>query len=45
MGPSCRSAATPWLGPGKLWTPYTTDWDHWTDAGLRPAADTSPQAG
>jgi glyoxylase-like metal-dependent hydrolase (beta-lactamase superfamily II) len=25
-------------GPGKLWTPYTTDWDHWTDAGLTPAA-------
>jgi glyoxylase-like metal-dependent hydrolase (beta-lactamase superfamily II) len=24
---------------GKLWSPYTTDWDHWTDAGLRPAAD------
>jgi glyoxylase-like metal-dependent hydrolase (beta-lactamase superfamily II) len=24
--------------PGKLWTPYTTDWDHWTDAGLAPAA-------
>jgi len=23
---------------GKLWTPYTTDWDHWTDAGLTPAA-------
>jgi glyoxylase-like metal-dependent hydrolase (beta-lactamase superfamily II) len=22
---------------GKLWTPYTTDWDHWTDAGLKPA--------
>src|SRR5262249_45954560 len=22
---------------GKLWTPYTTDWDHWTDAGLTPA--------
>lgn len=21
---------------GKLWTPYTTDWDHWTDAGLKP---------
>jgi glyoxylase-like metal-dependent hydrolase (beta-lactamase superfamily II) len=19
---------------GKLWTPYTTDWDHWTDVGL-----------
>jgi glyoxylase-like metal-dependent hydrolase (beta-lactamase superfamily II) len=23
--------------PGKLWAPYTTDWDHWTDAGLTPA--------
>lgn len=22
---------------GKMWTPYTTDWDHWTDAGLKPA--------
>ena len=22
---------------GKLWTPYTTDWDHWTDQGLKPA--------
>jgi glyoxylase-like metal-dependent hydrolase (beta-lactamase superfamily II) len=24
-------------GPGKLWSPYTTDWDHWTDLGLKPA--------
>jgi glyoxylase-like metal-dependent hydrolase (beta-lactamase superfamily II) len=24
-------------GAGKLWSPYTTDWDHWTDAGLKPA--------
>jgi glyoxylase-like metal-dependent hydrolase (beta-lactamase superfamily II) len=24
--------------PGKLWSPYTTDWDHWTDAGLVPTA-------
>lgn len=23
-------------GPGKLRTPYTTDWDHWTDLGLKP---------
>ncbi len=23
--------------PGKLWAPFTTDWDHWTDAGLKPA--------
>lgn len=22
--------------PGKMWSPYTTDWDHWTDAGLKP---------
>lgn len=22
--------------PGKLWAPFTTDWDHWTDAGLGP---------
>jgi glyoxylase-like metal-dependent hydrolase (beta-lactamase superfamily II) len=25
--------------PGKMWSPYTTDWDHWTDAGLKPAAE------
>jgi glyoxylase-like metal-dependent hydrolase (beta-lactamase superfamily II) len=25
--------------PGKLWSPYTTDWDHWTDAGLTPTAE------
>jgi glyoxylase-like metal-dependent hydrolase (beta-lactamase superfamily II) len=24
--------------PGKLWAPYTTDWDHWRDAGLTPTA-------
>jgi glyoxylase-like metal-dependent hydrolase (beta-lactamase superfamily II) len=23
--------------PGKIWSPYTTDWDHWTDLGLKPA--------
>lgn len=22
---------------GKLWSPYSTDWDHWTDAGLVPS--------
>jgi glyoxylase-like metal-dependent hydrolase (beta-lactamase superfamily II) len=26
--------------PGKLWAPYTTDWDHWTDLGLKPAHET-----
>ncbi len=24
---------------GKLWTPFTTDWDHWQDVGLKPAAE------
>lgn len=24
--------------PGRIWSPYTTDWDHWTEAGLKPAA-------
>jgi glyoxylase-like metal-dependent hydrolase (beta-lactamase superfamily II) len=24
--------------PGKMPTPYTLDWDHWTDAGMKPAA-------
>jgi len=23
---------------GKLWTPFSTDWDHWTDLGLKPTA-------
>lgn len=26
-------------GAGKLWSPYTSDWDHWTEAGLRPTAE------
>jgi glyoxylase-like metal-dependent hydrolase (beta-lactamase superfamily II) len=21
---------------GKMWSPFTTDWDHWTDMGLKP---------
>jgi glyoxylase-like metal-dependent hydrolase (beta-lactamase superfamily II) len=32
----CGDAVT---GDGKLWTPFCTDWDHWTDAGLKPAAE------
>ncbi len=24
---------------GKLWSPYTTDWDHWTDLGLKASAE------
>jgi glyoxylase-like metal-dependent hydrolase (beta-lactamase superfamily II) len=30
---------------GKLWTPYTTDWDHWTDVGLKPAAESLRKLG
>jgi glyoxylase-like metal-dependent hydrolase (beta-lactamase superfamily II) len=26
-------------GAGTLWSPYTTDWDHWTDLGLKPAGE------
>jgi glyoxylase-like metal-dependent hydrolase (beta-lactamase superfamily II) len=26
-------------GDGKLWTPFTTDWDHWQDVGLKPTAE------
>jgi glyoxylase-like metal-dependent hydrolase (beta-lactamase superfamily II) len=25
--------------PGKMPAPYTTDWDHWTNAGLKPAGE------
>ena len=31
----CGDAIT---STGKLWTAYTTEWDHWTDVGLKPAA-------
>lgn len=27
------------MGNRNLWTPYTTDWDHWTDKGLKPTAE------
>src|SRR5262245_37066741 len=37
-GRSVLFAGDALAGPGKLWSPYTTDWDHWTDAGLRPTA-------
>jgi glyoxylase-like metal-dependent hydrolase (beta-lactamase superfamily II) len=37
-GPLLVFAGDAVTGAGKLWSPYTTDWDHWTDAGLKPAA-------
>jgi glyoxylase-like metal-dependent hydrolase (beta-lactamase superfamily II) len=37
-GPLLAFCGDALAAPGKLWTPYTTDWDHWTDAGLTPAA-------
>jgi glyoxylase-like metal-dependent hydrolase (beta-lactamase superfamily II) len=35
-GPEYMFCGDAVAAPGKLWSPYTTDWDHWTDAGLRP---------
>lgn len=26
-------------GRGRMWSPYTTDWDHWTGSGLAAAAE------
>jgi glyoxylase-like metal-dependent hydrolase (beta-lactamase superfamily II) len=37
-GPLLLCCGDALASPGKLWSPYTTDWDHWTDAGLTPAA-------
>jgi glyoxylase-like metal-dependent hydrolase (beta-lactamase superfamily II) len=37
-GPLLAFCGDAFASPGKLWTPYTTDWDHWTDAGLVPTA-------
>src|SRR5439155_4518667 len=36
-GPLLVFCGDAFAAPGKLWTPYTTDWDHWTDQGLKPA--------
>lgn len=38
-GPLYLFAGDALASPGKLWTPYTTDWDHWTDLGLKPTAE------
>ncbi|MGE3803754.1 MAG: MBL fold metallo-hydrolase [Gemmataceae bacterium] len=38
-GPLLLFAGDTLAGPGKLWTPFTTDWDHWTNIGLKPAAE------
>src|SRR5262249_7797055 len=37
-GPLLAFCGDAFASPGKIPTPYTTDWDHWTDAGLAPAA-------
>lgn len=36
-GPSFAFCGDILAAPGKMWSPYTTDWDHWTWAGLKPA--------
>jgi glyoxylase-like metal-dependent hydrolase (beta-lactamase superfamily II) len=38
-GPLTLFCGDAFAAPGKLWSPYTTDWDHWTDAGLKPAGE------
>jgi glyoxylase-like metal-dependent hydrolase (beta-lactamase superfamily II) len=38
-GPRIVFCGGAFAAAGKLWAPYTTDWDHWTDAGLKPAAE------
>jgi glyoxylase-like metal-dependent hydrolase (beta-lactamase superfamily II) len=38
-GPLLVFCGNAFAAPGKLATPYTTDWDHWTDLGLKPAAE------
>lgn len=38
-GPRIAFCGGAFTSPGKLWAPYTTDWDHWTDAGLKPATN------
>jgi glyoxylase-like metal-dependent hydrolase (beta-lactamase superfamily II) len=37
-GPRLAFTGGAFAASGKLWAPYTTDWDHWTDAGLKPTA-------
>jgi glyoxylase-like metal-dependent hydrolase (beta-lactamase superfamily II) len=39
QGPRIVFCGGAFASAGKLWAPYTTDWDHWTDAGLKPAAE------
>src|SRR5260370_19011445 len=38
QGPRFVFCGGAFASAGKLWAPYTTHWDHWTDAGLKPAA-------
>jgi glyoxylase-like metal-dependent hydrolase (beta-lactamase superfamily II) len=38
-GPLLLFAGDALAAAGTLPTPYTTDWDHWTDSGLKPAGE------
>lgn len=38
-GPEFLYCGDAFRTPGKLWTPFTTGWDHWTDVGLKPIAE------
>jgi glyoxylase-like metal-dependent hydrolase (beta-lactamase superfamily II) len=37
-GPALLFCGDAMAEPGRMWAPYTTDWDHWTDEGLQAAA-------
>jgi glyoxylase-like metal-dependent hydrolase (beta-lactamase superfamily II) len=38
-GPLLAFVGDALAAPGQVWSPYTTDWDHWTDLGLKPTAE------
>lgn len=44
-GPKLLFSGDALHGDGSIWTPYTTDWDHWTDAGLTPLAKSLAKLG
>ncbi|MDB5309681.1 MAG: Hydroxyacylglutathione hydrolase [Gemmataceae bacterium] len=38
-GPDLVFCGDAFHSAGKMWAPFTTDWDHWTDVGLKPTAE------
>src|SRR5262245_47373280 len=44
-GPRVLFCGGAFASAGKLWAPFTTDWDHWTDLGLKPAGQSLRKLG